>query len=89
MSLSAVIGPALRKQRLSAGLLQEDVADKVGVSVFTISRFETGKRKPSEKTLRKLCALYGLDYAAFMVSVYSQMASMMAAYSEGDTSEKT
>lgn len=37
----------MRKARESAGLSQEDLAERLDVSYMTIHRFETGKRMPS------------------------------------------
>mgnify|MGYP003149443488 CR=1 FL=1 len=43
--------------RLKLLLTQEEMAEKVGVTSFTIHRWETGKGNPSLKHLRKLRAL--------------------------------
>ena len=37
----------IRELRLKLGLTQEAFARKLGVSFFTVSRWETSKRKPS------------------------------------------
>jgi transcriptional regulator with XRE-family HTH domain len=39
------LGEQFRDYRLNAKLTQQDVADKVGVSLITIRNFETGKAK--------------------------------------------
>jgi transcriptional regulator with XRE-family HTH domain len=41
----------LRERRL---MTQEDLAEAAGVGIATISRFETGKVKPSLRTIRAL-----------------------------------
>ncbi len=44
----------IRKLRAEAGFTQMDFAQKVGVSITTISRWETGLSKPSKLALEKL-----------------------------------
>lgn len=51
-------GAQLGKLRKSAGLTQADVASKVGLSVVTLSRIETGVQWTDFKTLSKFAALY-------------------------------
>jgi transcriptional regulator with XRE-family HTH domain len=53
------IGTALREARESANLKQQAVAQRIGVSSWTISKWESGTQSlpPSEK-LRELCDLY-------------------------------
>ncbi len=48
---------ALRQQ---TGLTQGALAEQLGVSNKAVSKWETGKAKPTTNTLRKLAALYGL-----------------------------
>ncbi|GAA4349987.1 hypothetical protein GCM10023185_07190 [Hymenobacter saemangeumensis] len=48
----------LRKQ---AGLTQQDLAKKIGVSRAAISQFETGESKPSVETLVKLSSEFDVD----------------------------
>jgi len=49
------LGEQFREYRLNAKLTQQDVADKVGVSLITIRNFETGKAK--NITLNNLLSL--------------------------------
>lgn len=54
----------LSELREKRGLTQAEVAEELGVSRQAISRWETGKIKPSTDNLRRLGKLYGvtLDY---------------------------
>ncbi|MGH3924050.1 MAG: helix-turn-helix domain-containing protein, partial [Pseudonocardiaceae bacterium] len=49
----------LRRLRTQAGLTGKEVADRSGLSQTTVSRFETGRRVPTENVLRELCRIYG------------------------------
>lgn len=40
-------GEQLRKARIALGLTQESLADRLGVTGITVSRWERGKQKPS------------------------------------------
>lgn len=51
----SVIKLMREKMRLS----QEDVAEKIGVSRFTIINWESGKREPKLSELIKLANLFG------------------------------
>jgi transcriptional regulator with XRE-family HTH domain len=53
----------LRHTRELAGLSQQELADKTGVSQHTISQIELGQRKPQGRTLRKLSKALGVEVA--------------------------
>src|ERR1700741_25609 len=58
-------GVWLRQQRVAAGLTQEDLAERAGVSVRTIADLERGRtRKPYPSSLRALVRALGLPEAA-------------------------
>jgi len=48
------IGPALRRLRMRRGLRQYEAAERAGVTKAMLSAYETGKRRPSLKTLDSL-----------------------------------
>jgi len=50
------IGAALRRLRMQRGLRQYEAADAAGVTKAMLSAYETGKRRPSLKTLDRLLA---------------------------------
>jgi len=55
------VGAWLRKQREAAGLSQEDIADRSGLSVRAISDLERGRtHRPYPKSLRRLGDALGL-----------------------------
>ena len=54
----------IKEIREKSGMTQKDVADNMGLSVQTISRYEKGLRSPSVKVLRELCGVLNvsMDY---------------------------
>src|ERR1700688_3343316 len=58
-------GEWLRQQRVAAGLTQEDLAERSGVSVRAIADLERGRtRKPYPSSVRALARALGLPEAA-------------------------
>ena len=54
------LGRRLREQRLEHGLTVEEVAERLLCNATTISRLETGTRRPSLRDVRDLCDLYNV-----------------------------
>ena len=54
------VGPRLRSIRLSRDLTLGDVAEATGLSASTLSRLESGGRRPTLELLLALSALYDL-----------------------------
>ena len=54
-------GNFLYSLRKNAGISQSQLADQLGVTNKAISKWETGKSKPTTDTLRKMAALFGLS----------------------------
>lgn len=46
--------------RRRAGLLQRQVAEKLGVSMGTVAMWDTGRNKPRADMLLKIARLYGV-----------------------------
>jgi len=53
--------PGLRAARLRAFLTQEQLAERSGVSVFSISRLEQGERPATIPTIQKLAVALGVE----------------------------
>lgn len=53
-------GRNIRRYRRRAGITQEGLADKTNLSVTFIGLIETGRRKPSLKTLQKIASTLGV-----------------------------
>ncbi len=54
------VGPRLRALRLEAGLTLSDLAATTGISVSTLSRLESGGRRPTLELLLPLARAHGL-----------------------------
>jgi transcriptional regulator with XRE-family HTH domain len=50
---------SIRHYRSKLGLTQTELALKIGVSLDTVSRWETGKRDHRSSELRKMATLFG------------------------------
>jgi transcriptional regulator with XRE-family HTH domain len=61
-------GAALRRHRIRRGLTQFDVADDMGSTVATISRWETGASQPLVGPAFDLAATLGIPLAELMVT---------------------
>lgn len=59
-----MFGDILKELRNSKGLLQEELGKIIGISKSTVGMYETGKRMPNDKTLKKISAYFGvtIDY---------------------------
>jgi transcriptional regulator with XRE-family HTH domain len=53
-----LVGPRLRKVRELRGITLTDVAERTGISKSTLSRLETGQRRPSLELLLPLAQAY-------------------------------
>lgn len=60
----ANVAKRLRETRLKCGLKQQDVAERTGINVITLSGYEIGKNEPNMEALVSLADVYGvsLDY---------------------------
>lgn len=50
----------LRSLRAGAGLTQQQLADKLGVSHISVSRWERGEAIPSPKNIKKMADMFGV-----------------------------
>jgi transcriptional regulator with XRE-family HTH domain len=57
----SAVSEAIRHARFTAGLSSRKLADAAGVNLSTISRAETGRRKPQGLTLYRLARAMGVD----------------------------
>lgn len=56
----------LRELRIEAGLTQDQLADKAGVSRGTVARWEQGTREPSWSNVIALVGALGVECTAFL-----------------------
>lgn len=51
----------LRNLRLKSGYTQQQVADSIGVTKATISKYEKGQRRINSNNIEKLASLFGVE----------------------------
>lgn len=66
--LVSAFAETLIAERKRAGLMQEELADRAGVSVRFISFIETGRRQPSLSALAAISAGLGISMSAMIES---------------------
>lgn len=59
-SIAELWGESLRTARLSAGLTQIELSERIDASQFTISRLEGGRHRPSDESKIALAKALGL-----------------------------
>lgn len=59
------LGNIIRKLRLSRGMEQNELAERIGITQSHLSKIETGKANPSLKKLRKIAEALGVDEKIF------------------------
>ena len=55
----------IKSRRQNIGLTQKQLAEKVGVTDVTISRWETGQREPIWYDFVRLCEVLGMELSWF------------------------
>src|SRR5579871_1078084 len=58
--MDATVGELLREHRLAAGLTQETLAERAGISARSIQAIERGTNKPHRDTVERLAEALGL-----------------------------
>jgi len=54
-------GNYIYERRCRIGITQSEMAERLGVTTKAVSKWETGKSKPTTNTLRKMAALFGIS----------------------------
>ncbi|WP_323065215.1 helix-turn-helix transcriptional regulator, partial [Limosilactobacillus reuteri] len=57
--------------RKGAGLTQSELAQKIGVTIQTISRWENGTSIPSPKRIKRMADLFNVDGSDIFLSSYT------------------
>jgi transcriptional regulator with XRE-family HTH domain len=57
---TTAFGPLLRQHRVAAGLTQEALAERAGLSVYGIQKLEAGTTHPYRDTAQRLALALGL-----------------------------
>lgn len=60
------IGEKMKLKRKELNLTQKQLADKAGISLMSIQRYERGERQPTVEILEKICDVFDISVANFM-----------------------
>jgi transcriptional regulator with XRE-family HTH domain len=60
--------PSIRELRRRKALTQEELAEELGVSLDTVSRWETGRCEPEAYHIRRLASFFGVNTEAIVLS---------------------
>jgi len=67
------IGQAIKQLREKHGRIpQSELAQKCGVSVNTVSSWETGKAYPPKSSIELLCQAFGMSLAQFQLEAIEE-----------------
>jgi len=68
LSLQRYVGEKIKEFRLKRGMSQEELADLLGTTKQTVSRYETGERKANQDVLFKLSEIFKVSIDDFFPS---------------------
>lgn len=68
METAFSLGEKIRRLREKQNLTQQQLADKVGVSLSLIGQIETDRAKPALDTLEKIAIVFGVSIVYFLLS---------------------
>lgn len=57
---------SLKAARVNAEMSQREAAERIGVNVSTVIKWENGKTSPKAVQLQKLCDVYGVESVDFL-----------------------
>lgn len=56
------MGMTLKAARINVGLTQKEAAQRIGVRVETLAKYERGKTYPNVPVLKQIESVYGIEY---------------------------
>ena len=62
------LGDRIYKLREGADISQEALAEKLNISRQTVSRWETDISKPTDRNIKNLCTIFGVDKSYFIMN---------------------
>ncbi|MDN7482255.1 helix-turn-helix transcriptional regulator [Burkholderia orbicola] len=70
--LAVAVGKAIAKQRITSGLTQEKVAERLGIGLEAVSRMERGTVIPTVVRLFELADIFACDAADLLTEASSR-----------------
>lgn len=71
-NLAVAVGRAIAKQRVTSGLTQEQVAERLGIGLEAVSRMERGTVIPTVVRLFELADIFACDAADLLTEASSR-----------------
>lgn len=68
--------------RKKAGLTQKELAEKLNINSVTLSRYETGSRKPSFETLRELSKIFNYASTSYIMGLTDEVTPIEKSFTE-------
>ena len=62
MPVNENIGKAIKRLREERGMLQSELAKKIGVSNKAVSSWESGRTEPNLNMIKQICNVFGVTY---------------------------
>jgi len=84
----ARVSDTLRILRTERGMTQEDVANRLGISRFSIANYETGRREPGIDILKKYAEMFHASMDDLISSNYQSNAMSLMQLAERVFSDK-
>lgn len=61
------LGKRIKKIREEKGFTQQQLADELGISIHTVSKYEQGQREPSMEIMNKIANILEVELFEFIV----------------------
>lgn len=66
------IGQAIRTLRQKQNMTQEELAERVGMSVNAVSTWELDKAFPPKQSIKRICEAFGVPQSYFLLSTIEE-----------------
>ena len=64
MTIGGTIGNNIKRIRTQKGMTQKQLGDLLGISVQTVSAYESGRRRPKMETIERFAGALGVQFSA-------------------------
>ena len=84
-------GEKIKQARKRAGITQQQLADRLGISYVVISQYENNKRNPKVDTIYKIASALEIDVSALLSDQYlnDYYESLIKKYASSDSDKNT
>ena len=64
MTIGGTIGNNIKRIRTQKGMTQKQLGDLLGISVQTVSAYESGRRRPKMESIERFAGALGVQFSA-------------------------